>query len=103
MTAPANNDQFAIDHGFESYAALCADSAPLPDNATSHWFVTEKGWMLAVDDKGRWFAWREASSDGEGPESCPDAGCAGNPLAMPARRRDARKPEGIAPDLRLAH
>src|SRR5690348_273763 len=102
MAAPAKNDQFAMAHGFDSYAALREASVPLPSSASANWFVTGAGWAVAVDDKGRWFAWREAQSDGEGPESCPGPG-AELPVAMPARRREDRKPEGIASDVTLAH
>ena len=99
MAPPAKNDQFAMAHGFESYPALREASAPLPSSTSSNWFVTEAGWAVAVDDKGGWFAWREAQSDGEGPEACPDADFEGTPLATPARRREIRKPEDLAPEL----
>lgn len=93
-------------HGFDSYAALREASIPLPNDASANWHVTGGEWVVAVDDEGRWFAWREAGSDGEGPESCPDADAVLSldiPLAMPARRRNTRAPEEIAPEHAMAH
>lgn len=106
MITQAKAERFAMAHGYDSYAALREASVPLPGDTSANWFVAGGEWVVAVDDEGRWFAWREAGSDGEGPESSPDAGAVEAvevPLAMPARRRPVRAPEEIAPEHALAH
>lgn len=102
MSIPVKENEFALAHGFPSYSALVESSVQLPSDPSSNWFVTGE-WLVAVNDEGHWLAWREAGSDGHGPESCPDADVIHLPLAMPTRRRESRKPEGIWPDRTLAH
>ena len=54
-------EQFARDHGFDSYFALVEASAPLPANDGANWFVDGPNLFLSVDGNGRWFAWDETT------------------------------------------
>ena len=86
MVADAR-EQFARDHGFESYFALVDASAPLPAGDGANWFVGKPGLLLSVDGNGRWFAWNEATLS--------------EALDEPVQWRDARRKE--SPQVALAN